>query len=171
MINQEIVANPRSPHPPAPYSPWPRAIISFFIILALFNALLVYWALSSQNSSMDKNPYERGLTYQQIIDQKDAATRAGLEPIFTVSELSSAGERAVVFKLVNATGKNLSGAKVQIDSMRLSDSSLDSTTALVERGDGYEGKIKFSASGLWLFRIAAELSGQKYYFELNRTLK
>lgn len=52
---------------------WPRVIIAFFVALAIFNGFLVYFAVSSGNGLVEDSSYDKGLSYQTIIEQTNNA--------------------------------------------------------------------------------------------------
>jgi len=55
------------------FSPWPYAIILFFIVIACVNGVLVYFATTSSRGLIESNPYEKGNNFQETVDAQEAA--------------------------------------------------------------------------------------------------
>lgn len=138
---------------------WPRAIIASFVLLAAFNALLVYLALKSRTDLMDEHSYELGLTFENIIQEKNAAVRDGVS-----AELKLMEQEIVV---VTHGLKSDRDWQVSLRLVRPDDSRIDRN--LTVRGSGPDFKLPSSPlkSGLWMAQITVEDGPTRYYFEMK----
>lgn len=62
-----------------PRSVWPYAIISSFIMLAVFDAYIVTRAIQTSTGLVTIRPYDDGLQYQKKINAAAAASLAGIK--------------------------------------------------------------------------------------------
>ena len=152
-------------------SAWPRAIVVFFLILVVGNGALLYLAIDSQHGYLEKQPYERGLRYQETIDQHQKASDAGLRVGFSFSAPDEQGIRSVSLRLSGLSAAGITTDKVQLFALRYSDGGLDSEGELKSVGaETFEGEIKLPLSGLWLFRTKLRAGESDYLIEQEEML-
>lgn len=52
---------------------WPVGIVVFFLIIAVMNGTLLYVALSTSTDYIEESPYEKSLTFQEVVEERQAA--------------------------------------------------------------------------------------------------
>lgn len=138
-------------------SPWPRIIVSVFILLAIGNAVILYLALSTKVAPLDEQPYEAGLRYETTIVEREAAKHDGVTATF---EGSTNGMVAVVSGLPGDMRW-----QAEIELARPNDATLDRQGSIVAAGPRFEFPLQPMPRGLWLVRLRMTSGSKKYYFE------
>ena len=136
---------------------WPRAIIGAFILLALGDALIVKLAIDSRTGQMDERPYESGQTYQNIINEKDAAQRDGITATISLES-----------ELVRVKTLGLGRDKEWTAELRLirpNDESLDQRLETKGAGPDFSFRSPTIKPGLWLMQLTLSDDSARYFFE------
>ena len=149
-------------------SPWPRAIVAFFIILTLINIVILYLALSTRGDYLESSPYERGLKYEEIVEQKLAANRSGYQVVYQISPADTDGMREVRASFGSTPLPQ--DAEVTLKALRLADASLDQEFALARSATDFVARAKLPAVGLWMFRLTLKSAGKTLLFESRQIL-
>ncbi|MBX7136931.1 MAG: FixH family protein [Oligoflexia bacterium] len=149
---------------------WPLGIVTFFLLLAAFNVYVGWAAYHSRTTYIEDGPYEKGLAYENTIEDLQRAKDSGVQVKYAISPADSAGMRQVSLTLLDAQQRPVSGAEVELSVLRLSDGSLDRSAALQAEGDGYRATMHLPLSGLWLFRLTIRLDQRSLAFESKQML-
>ena len=140
--------------------PWPYAIIGSFILLALFDTVIVSKALSTSTGVVTSKPYEDSLIYENIIKLKKAVQSDDLKLeiiqdkgnlVFRLNGLKDKANKIIYVKAVKPENDKLDRAF-----------SLESNTGIFELASS---NLK---AGLWRFEVRVSDGNSKedrYYFE------
>jgi len=133
---------------------WPKAIIAFFSAVFAMNGFFIYKAVSSFDGLVEDNYYEKGLNYNDAIQQEK---RLGwrIELSFTDDVKAGAPNKAKVV-IFDPKGEPIGGAKVQIALRRPATDRFDKEFELVPSGCAYHGTVSLPVNGLWDIAIKAE---------------
>lgn len=143
---------------------WPLSIVAFFIVLALINVVVVYLALHSKSEYLETSPYEKGLAFDRVIEQRLAAKKSGFEPRYEFGAIETDGLREIRLVLGHAR-KFSKDAIFHLDALRMSDSTLDHSVELHRHGEVYLARAKIATQGLWLFRLTISDGQETLLFE------
>ncbi|RIL02343.1 MAG: hypothetical protein DCC75_13320 [Proteobacteria bacterium] len=124
---------------------WPAVIISSFIALALFDAVIVVLAISTRTAVIDEDPYGASQRYEQIIDAKRAVVRDRL-----VSSISSEQGRVAVVLSGLPRDQEL---EVKLTLLRPNDADLDLRESLASIGSEFRYISPVLRQGMWLLSI------------------
>ncbi len=150
-------------------SPWPLAIIVFFVVVAIFNFVFVRLALNSSVPPISDHPYEDGLKYQGVIDAKNRSRALGLKTRYTFSDVDASGDRSVSVEIRDHNETPVKDAKITMRAFRFSEASMDFVATLTEDSKAqpgrYSAKLHLPRSGLWLFELNLSLAGTDYFLD------
>ncbi len=152
-------ANPNSVEPRQPRSPWPYAIVAWFI---LFGSAMVVWISVAVRQNIDlvsRDYYEHEIRYQQQIDRNARTLPLGA----MVKVTYEAAEQRVTVSLPAAHATHALG---KITFYRPSDARLDRELKLSVNAAG-EQRIdaKSLQPGLWKVRVGWTVNGEEYFFD------
>lgn len=135
-------------------SPWPKVIIAFFAVVFSANGFLIYQAISGFDGLIEENYYEKGLKYNEVIQQEK---RLGwrIELSFTDDLKASSANKAKVV-IFDKAGIPMGGAKVKVVLRRPATDRFDKEFDLVPSGCAYHGTISVPTNGLWDLNVKAE---------------
>lgn len=142
---------------------WPAGIIIFFILLAIFNAVVVWLALKSKSIEIESNPYEAGLKYEDIIQAKNAAVKDNIQAVIDIKN------EILSLELHNISTSTIWDIEVRLT--RPDNNKLDQLLTTSARGPVFELPISRLKSGLWLTSVTVSASGSSkrfYYFENSK---
>ena len=151
-------------------SPWPYAIVGFFVVLAIFNFVFVKLALQSSLPPISDHPYEDGLKYQEIITAKNAAKAAGISATYKISASDETGMRTVSVNILQQGGTPLREAKVTLRAYRFSAANMDLQAELTEHDGSYQTTLHLPLAGLWLFELSIASNGNVYFLDSREML-
>jgi nitrogen fixation protein FixH len=134
----------------------PLLFIAFFLVVFGVNGVLVWVAVSTYNGLAVASPYERGIAYNEAIEQQHRQEALGWK-----AELAFRGtgarEGTVELHLVDAAGQPVAGADASLEFYRPVHQGTDFRVGLREHGPGlYGAAVQLPLSGLWEVRILAE---------------
>ena len=138
-------------------SPWPLGIILTFVTLAIFDGVIVFKAISSDTGSVERNPYEAGLSYDKIIKGRTETQRAGVKAAL---KLSSKGVTISLEKFPPNTLKT-----VQVALIKPNDPAADRKFEATGTADAFELSTVGVAPGLWLTQTTVTSLGRTYVFD------
>ena len=98
---------------------WPWGIVAFFVILALADALIVYYALSRHPDRTTVNAYDDATRYESIVEELSRAKTWGLEAELSATKVSGSQHSLNLF-LKSAQQGDL--VKVQLKHAQYADS-------------------------------------------------
>jgi len=142
-------------------------ILAFFGVTIGVNAIFVSYALSTFAGEDVKQPYQKGLEYNQNIAGKEAQAALGWQATIAARREKS-GESVFVLRLVNAENQPLSALDVDLRLRHPANAYLDRSLKLMPLGDGvYEARVADLKRGQWDV-MASTQSSEKVAFQATR---
>ncbi len=151
--------------------PWPLAIILFFVVVFIVNAIFIHLAQSSWNGVVTENHYEKGLAYNQVIEAQRRQEALGwrgrlIENQSTVVD----GKRSLIFVLTDRSGQPVRQGLVTGRLQRPIRSDHDRSFLMNEIEPGrYQAKLAFPLPGAWDVKIEAKTADGPFRF--NRRIQ
>lgn len=144
----------------APYSPWPYAIIAWFVIFGAALAAWITFAVRQKTDLVRADYYEEEVHYQRQLDRLNRT--AAIRSEVTVNH--DAMKREVTLLL--PAGHRAPRPVGQIHFYRPSDAALDFQVPLAVDAAGLQ-RIGTGAmrGGLWKVRVQWSAAGHDYFFE------
>jgi nitrogen fixation protein FixH len=142
-------------------------LIAFFGVMALANAALVYYALSTFSGGDRPDPYRSGLNYNETIaaDQRQAAL--GWQATLTYDE----AKRRLTLRFVDEASQPVSGLKLDATLSRAVTDKDDRAVDFTEIEAGVYAADLALAPGAWVFSLASNGAGEgDPVFRLKRRL-
>ena len=142
---------------------WPFSIIAFFLLLTVINVWVTYTSFTAPGSLLEAGAYEKGLRYEETIDQVAVPVRAGWQVDFLTDN------NLIKLDLRDANGSPLIVKNVQVRAIRPADASVDFTLDLPEVSPGkHAAAVVFPQPGLWLFEVSFDAGGRQALLKLQR---
>lgn len=132
-------------------------VLSFFGVVCAVDGLFVYLALRSYSGVVTEQPYEKGLAYNDTIEQAEQQNSLNL--------ISRGDYRdgTLTVSLKTSQGIPVSGAKVRARIVRPVQDGYDFDVSMKEQGEGlYSATIKTPLPGIWIARTEASWDRQTY---------
>lgn len=140
-------------------SPWPIAIIAFFIVFGLFLAGFVVWAVGQKQDLVAEDYYEREVRFQEQLDRMNRTHALARD---TTVSFDAASKNI----LVALPAAQASAAKGRIHFYRPSNARLDHVVPLAMNPQGRQSvDARELAAGLWKVRVEWSVDGQEFYFD------
>jgi nitrogen fixation protein FixH len=135
---------------------WPVLITSLIGIHIVSVVTMVVVATHDRSFAIEPDFYQKGLHYDQTIQQQRENTRLGWSVKLEVSRpLSGTNMRNVACRLVDRDGKPLDGATVDLVAFAHVRASRRISCVLMSQDAGhYVGTMAFADPGIWEFRLA-----------------
>jgi nitrogen fixation protein FixH len=148
------------------FSWWPRVIIGFFILFAIFIGNFVRMAMKSDVDLVSKDYYQKEIAFQDHINTVTQTKENNAEIKVTLAE--AAGQLVVAFPEFYA-GKKVNGA---VKFFRPSDAKLDFEIPL-NLNDARQQFIPVEKlqTGFWKVQVSSEVDGKSYFTEQSISLK
>ena len=135
------------------FSPWPYAIVTTFVALAIFDSVIVYLALTNPAHSIEDNSYEVSKQYESVIAARSALHESGITHTITPSPGGIT---------IAASGLNPSHYSAHIKILRADSSTPD----ILQTVDGTGPDFKYAKlelpSGLWLVTVTIISNGKNF---------
>ena len=142
---------------------WPFSIIAFFLLLTVINVWVTYTSFNASGTLLEAGAYEKGLRYQETIDQLAVPEKAGWKSNLLIEK------NLIKLTLHDSAGAPLSARSVQVRAIRPADASVDFALDLLETVPGvYSGAADFPQPGLWHLEVSFEAEGQQALLKLQR---
>ncbi len=138
------------------------ALAAFAAIVFLVNGFMIMTAVQTFTGMAVEGAYERGLTYNQTLEEARAQAKLGWtgEVEFVQAE-PAAGKLS--FRLQDSAGQPISGAQVEAVMFRPTQQGSDFRVFLTRVGSGlYQVDLDFPAAGLWDAYLAARTDDASY---------
>ena len=142
------------------------ALIGFFALVFLVNGIFIYKALTTFDGLEVDNAYQKGRTYNHVLDAMEAQKALGWTAEITTS--GSAGQGAhIMVSFVDRGGAPLGKLKVRGGFWRPVVSGMDQSAEMREVAPGrYEADFQLAAGGNWIARVSAQgANGEKFVQE------
>jgi len=139
--------------------------IAFGLVFAV-NITFIVLSLETFTGETVTDPYERGLAYNQTLEERAAQAALGWTAAFG-AELTDGTTARVTVDLADADGAPITGAEVTMLFRRTTHDGEDTTITLAEMEDGtYTGMADLPGAGLWDVRgHASRDEGERLDFE------
>jgi len=142
-------------------------ILAFFGVTIGVNTIFVSYALSTFAGEDVKQPYQKGLEYNQKLAGKEAQAALGWQATITARREKN-GVSVFVMRLVNADDQPLSALDVDLQLRHPANAHLDRSLKLSPLGDGvYEARVADLKRGQWDV-VAATHSTDNVAFQAMR---
>ena len=151
---------------PPKRSAWPYAIVTVFVLFALYIGSMVYRAMQMNVDLVSADYYQKELAHQQ---RMEAVARTAALPT-PMQVRHNAANRRLTLQMPNAlAGQAVQG---QVHFFRPSNQTLDFTLPLQPAADQQQViNTSKMASGLWRVQLDFTAGGQAYFFEQDLTIK
>lgn len=144
---------------PSRRSPWPAAIIGFFIVFAIFLTSFIVWAVGQKQDLVTENYYEREVRFQEQLDRQHRTQALARETTVQFNQAT----RTILIALPAAQATEARG---QIRFYRPANARLDQTFPLSTDPTGRQAlDARTLAAGLWKVRVEWSAGGKDFYFD------
>jgi nitrogen fixation protein FixH len=142
--------------------PW--AIAGAFLVVAMVNGALAYFAVHSDTGLVSRHPFELGNGYNRVLDAGAAQDALGWRgSVRFVEEAGLSGR--IVAELRDPRGAPLIGLAVRAAVVRPVEPLPEQALTLDARGQGsYAALVTLARAGQWDVRITAERGADVYQF-------
>lgn len=146
-------------------------LIAFFGIMVVANAAFVYFALSSHTGLHTQNPYEKGIRYNEILDDKRKQEALAW---YIESRLENIADKHIFLTtLRDKSGAPIIGATVDITWKSPVSDKMDFTSKLERLGEDpeianpgeYASAVNFPRKGQWYAYIRVTYGKDSYSFK------
>jgi nitrogen fixation protein FixH len=145
-------------------------IIAFFGVIFLVNGIFLYSALNTYTGVVSKQPYRKGLAYNERIAADEKQKKLGWHE--TVAFDGTAGHLVVTFR--DNSGSPVTGLAISGMFGRPSTNQNDVALTLKETQSGrYEARLGPHGHGVWLVQLEAAVGrgeGREVVYRLRRRL-
>lgn len=137
---------------------WIVSGVVFCVGVLLTNAVFIYLGVDTFNGVTTTNHYEKGLSFNSVLQQRKAQDAMGVVAVLPDPGLTSGVEGTVQLLLKDRMGKALSGFQVQGTLYRNAHAGSDQNFVMKEKEPGcYESRLTPPLPGRWELRL--ELKG------------
>lgn len=141
-------------------------ISGFFIVIIVVNVVFVTLALRSHSGLVTDHAYEKGLAYNDILDQARAQETLGWQVGVVVAD------RALLLTLKDAAGAPINDAQVTLSLSRAVHDHEDRTLPTAELGAGqYNAPLPPEVSGYWKLRADIKQGDTAFQFHQDIMVK
>ena len=142
-------------------------MLAFFGVTIGVNTIFVSYALSTFAGEDVKQPYQKGLEYNDKLASKQAQAALGWQATIAARREKN-GESVFVVRLVNAENQPLSALDVDLQLRHPANAYLDRSLKLMPLGDGvYEARVADLKRGQWDV-MASTQSNENVAFQATR---
>lgn len=135
--------------------PW--YFVTFFVVFMTLDSIFVYLAISTNTGVVIDQAYEKGLAYNQILNEAEAQKKIDLR------ENASFKNGELIWKLENSNGNAIDGAIVKAHIIRAVQDGYDFDISLRYSGDGiYSAPVETTLKGAWTAKLEAKWDKQVY---------
>jgi nitrogen fixation protein FixH len=154
----EVSAEALSKNPKDKWIPW--CFVIFFAVIAVLDGIFVYMAVSTQTGVVTEQAYEKGLAYNELLEQAKQRPE--------INQKASYKDGVLSWSLANKDESPISNAVVTAHIKRPVQDGYDFDITLSHKGNGlYEADITLPMKGLWQAGLNSEWDNQKYQTSLK----
>ncbi len=140
-------------------SPWPYAIIGFFILAVIFIVTYTAWAMRQREDLVADDYYEREVRFQSHLDSLNRSQAFAAQNAVAFEP----GQHVIVISLPPPQSHDATGT---IHLYRPSDARLDRDEPLALGTDGIQRlDTRKLTEGLWKVRVQWSANGQEYFLD------
>ena len=144
------------------------AMIAFFGVIFIANAIFIYLALDSYTGLDTKSAYEKGRNFNAELAEAKAQAARGWQVNINLDPASD-GTHRVTMVPKDSDGNSISGLVVMAHFKRPTQANLDKTAELIEHKHGtYDAQVNLTAKGQWILELTAKRDNQQVYKSRNR---
>jgi len=141
--------------------PW--MIAGLFVLVAVVNGALAYFALSSDTGLVTEHPFELGNGYNEVLAAGEAEAALGWNgTVRFVAGAEHAG--TVVAEVRNRAGAAIPGLSVTVAIVRPVEPVPPMQVALEPTASGYAAPVTLPRPGLWELRVTASRGADSYHY-------
>ena len=122
-------------------------LLSFFGVMVAVNMVLVYFAVTSFSGLTEKDPYKKGINYNQVIEAREAQKNRNWSVDLAVE--GPVSKTVVTLKITAPDGKVIAAEKVTAVFRHPAKTGLDVEISLSPLADGYTGDVALASAGQW----------------------
>jgi len=149
---------------PKRYLFWPVLLTGLIGTHIISVVTMVVVATHDRSFAVEPDFYQKGLHYEQALDQRRENARLGWSLRLEVGPPESGTyRRSVTCRLADRDGQPLPGAKIEVTAFAyLCASRIKSCVLLPQGGGEYTGELEFADPGKWEFRFVATRGAETY---------
>lgn len=145
------------------------AFLAFFSVVFVADGIFVYIAMTSQDGLVEKNYYQKGLHYDDVIQAKKRQAELGWS--FELMAPAKAGTAPLEVRLTDAKGEPLVGKQVAAALRRPAQKGYDLDVTLEEVQPGtYRAEVQLPLQGLWDLKTEVRDAQDQATFESRFTV-
>jgi len=138
------------------------SLAAFALIVLVMNGFLITMAAKTWTGLAVEGAYERGLNYNQTLEQARAQAALGWQMETSFSS-SAPSEGRLDVTLRDGAGRPISGAELEVVLVRPTQAGSDFRTYLNGVGSGtYQAELTFPAAGVWDAYLAVRAGKDSY---------
>jgi nitrogen fixation protein FixH len=123
-------------------------LLAFFGVVFTADGILIYLGSTSQDGLVTENYYQKGISYNDVIQSRKRQAELGWTFAMTAPE--KAGINPLEIRLTDGDGKPLAGKQVEAELRRPAQKGYDLTFALKEVSPGiYRADVTLPLAGYW----------------------
>lgn len=130
--------------------PW--YFVMFFVVIALVDGVMVTLAVRTQTGTITDHPYEKGLTYNKVVNAESTQEKLGWNAAIALDGTT------LTVTLKDAQGKMLHPETIRAEFVRPTQSGMDFEATLKDGPNA----IDFPAEGLWEIRVFCQVGTTTY---------
>lgn len=139
----------------------PYIFFGMFAVIIAVNGTLVYWATSTWPGLSSSNHYEKGLAYNEVLQDVREQEALGWQVQAELGELQG-GVGPLTVTLKDSDGKPLYAERVEAHLIRPTVEGLDSQTLMTEAGAGvFRAEASLPEPGVWDLVLVVEEGGRE----------
>lgn len=142
------------PRPSDKLIPW--YIVLFFVLQTILFGWFMHVAHISYTGLVTDQAYEKGLAYNNVIDEERAQEKLGFTPSITKQ-----GDN-IIFTLQDQHGKSVDASSVIVTFFRPAHAGVDFSREMTPQHNGYFASATVPEKGLWELRFHA-ITPQGHY--------
>ncbi len=146
------------------FIPW--YFVIFFVFLVIINGFFIYKAVDTHTGVIDKNYYETGIKYNNILEQEKKQKELGWQ-----AELKLVDNAKLYLTLLDKDKNQITGAEVTADVIRPTKSGYDFKIKFKEVGGVYISSLNFPLKGIWDINIKAHKENDEFKYIKRITIK
>ncbi|MCB1531960.1 MAG: FixH family protein [Alphaproteobacteria bacterium] len=141
------------PNPKDKWIPW--YFVIFFAVIAILDGTFVYMAVSTQTGVVTEQPYEKGLAYNDVLEQAKTQPQITQKPRYENGLLR--------WQLADQDGRAITNAQVTARITRPVQEGYDFDITLDHVGGGvYQAKLNAPLPGLWMAKLSSQWDNTQY---------
>ncbi|MBF0260671.1 MAG: FixH family protein [Magnetococcales bacterium] len=143
--------------------PWPTAIVLFFVVVFVVNAIFVRLSLNSWSGLVTDKAYDKGLAYNKVLKAQQEQEAMGWRVTLDDDALKVGSEAPLRLTVLDQQGSPLVGANVEGTLVRPVQQGYDREFVMKEISPGrYEVGLMVPLSGIWELKVRVSGTGGEY---------